>query len=152
MAELDAVVGAPAGPSGGPYGNALFSEGRGDVLGYVPVAAPVPDLGRVRGTERPPAELAVTVHPGAHDTIDVTYGELGRWVADHALAVAGPVRETYLVGPRDTPAADRWQPRSAGRCSGSPTRGPARGEPAPGDGVRGVPYATAACRSDDGQR
>ncbi|WP_210719093.1 GyrI-like domain-containing protein [Streptomyces galbus] len=72
MAELDAVVGAAAGPPGGLYDNALFSEGRGDVLVYVPVAAPVPDLGRVRGTELPPAELAVTVHPGAHDTIDVT--------------------------------------------------------------------------------
>ncbi|MFF5406827.1 hypothetical protein ACFY8K_28345 [Streptomyces misionensis] len=43
---------------------------------------------------------------GSHDIIDVTYGELGRWVADHALAVAGPVRETYFVGPRDTPAAE----------------------------------------------
>lgn len=109
MAELDAVVDAPAGPPGGLYDNALFSEGRGDVLVYVPVAAPVPDLGRVHGTELPPAELAVTVHPGTHDTIDVTYGELGRWVADHTLAVAGPVRETYLVGPRDTRAADRWR-------------------------------------------
>ncbi|MEU5184768.1 MerR family transcriptional regulator [Streptomyces longwoodensis] len=109
MAELDAVVDAPAGPPGGHYDNALFSDGRGDVLVYVPVVAPVPDLGRVQGTELPPAELAVTVHPGTHDTIDVTYGELGRWVADHALAVAGPVRETYLVGPRDTPDADRWR-------------------------------------------
>ena len=40
----------------------------------------------------PAVELAVTSHAGDHDTIDVTYGELGRWEADHALAVAGPVQ------------------------------------------------------------
>ena len=38
-----------------------------------------------------------------------TYGELGAWVVDHALAVAGPVRETYLVGPRDTADAAAWR-------------------------------------------
>jgi DNA-binding transcriptional MerR regulator len=109
MAELDAVVREPAGPAGGLYANALFSHGRGNVLVHVPIAAPVPAVGRVRSTELPSAELAVAVHDGAHDTIDVTYGELGRWVADHALAVAGPVRETYLVGPRDTPVAAHWR-------------------------------------------
>ncbi|WP_221349447.1 MerR family transcriptional regulator [Streptomyces beigongshangae] len=109
MAELDAAVREPAGPAGGLYDNALFSEGRGHVLAHVPITAPVPGVGRVRSTELPGAELAVAVHTGTHDTIDVTYGELGRWVADHTLAVAGPVRETYLVGPRDTPVAARWR-------------------------------------------
>ncbi|WP_320783020.1 MerR family transcriptional regulator [Streptomyces sp. CRN 30] len=109
MAELDAAVREPVGPVGGLYDNALFTEGRGRVLVYVPVAAPVPAVGRVRGTELPGAELAVAVHAGVHDTIDVTYGELGRWVADHALAVAGPVHETYLRGPRDTPVAAHWR-------------------------------------------
>jgi effector-binding domain-containing protein len=32
----------------------------------------------------------------------VSYGQLGTYVTEHALAVAGPVRETYLTGPRDT--------------------------------------------------
>lgn len=109
MAELDAVVREPVGPAGGLYDNALFTHGRGHVLVHVPIAAPVPAVGRVRSIELPEAELAVTVHGGAHDTIDVTYGELGRWVADHALAVAGPVSETYLVGPRDTPVAAHWR-------------------------------------------
>ena len=45
------------------------------------------------------------------DPIDiaVTYGELGRWVVANALAVAGPVRETYLVGPRDDPDPATWR-------------------------------------------
>jgi effector-binding domain-containing protein len=30
-------------------------------------------------------------------------------VVEHALAVAGPVRETYLIGPRDTPDPAAWR-------------------------------------------
>ena len=48
-------------------------------------------------------------HRGPHDDIDVTYGRLGAWVVDHALAVDGPIHETYLVGPRDTPIAAEWR-------------------------------------------
>jgi effector-binding domain-containing protein len=60
-------------------------------------------------TAVPEAELAVTVHHGPHDDIDVSYGALGTYVAEHALAVAGPVREYYLVGPRDTGDAASWR-------------------------------------------
>ncbi|WP_407940167.1 MerR family transcriptional regulator [Nakamurella leprariae] len=113
MAELDAAVPAPAGPPGGMYDNELFSHGRGRAVIYLPVDATAPPAvgppGRVRAVTRPAADLAVTVHPGPHDTIDVTYGRLGGWVVEHALAVAGPVHERYLVGPRDTPDPDRWR-------------------------------------------
>jgi effector-binding domain-containing protein len=57
----------------------------------------------------PAVELAVTTHVGDHDDIDVTYGELGAWVVANALAVAGPVRETYLVGPRDAADPSTWR-------------------------------------------
>jgi effector-binding domain-containing protein len=57
----------------------------------------------------PAAELAVTVHHGGHDDIDVTYGRLGRWVSDQALAVDGPVYETYLHGPRDDVEQRAWR-------------------------------------------
>jgi effector-binding domain-containing protein len=63
----------------------------------------------VRPAALPAVELAVATHPGDHDAIDVTYGELGRWVVEHALAVAGPVRERYLRGPRDTEDAASWR-------------------------------------------
>jgi hypothetical protein len=109
MAELDATVPTPAGPPGGLYDNELFTTGRGHALIYLPAAKPPHPTGRVRPVALPPAELAVTTHPGDHDTIDVTYGELGRWVIDHALAVAGPVRERYLRGPRDTNDATSWR-------------------------------------------
>ena len=108
MAELDAAVGEPAGVPGGLYDNALFETGRGHVLVYRPTTDP-PRSGRVHPVTLPAVELAVTTHTGEHDDIDVTYGELGAWVVANALAVSGPVRETYLVGPRDTPEPGAWR-------------------------------------------
>lgn len=110
MAELDAAVAGlpPLGPPGGHYANELFTGGRGAVLVHRPVADP-PSRGRVRPVDLPAAELAVVVHSGPHDDIDVTYGRLGAWVVDHALAVDGPVHETYVVGPRDDPDPASWR-------------------------------------------
>lgn len=108
MAELDAVVGAPTGAPGGLYDNALFEHGHGHVLVYRTTPDP-PRSGRVRPVTLPAVELAVTTHVGEHDDIDVTYCELGAWVVGNALAVAGPVREHYLVGPRDTPDPAAWR-------------------------------------------
>ncbi|WP_369140912.1 MerR family transcriptional regulator [Modestobacter versicolor] len=107
MAELDAAVPERHVP-GGLYDNELFTDGRGHVLVYRPTATP-PRTGRVHPVTLPAVELAVATHAGDHGSIEVTYGELGSWVVEHALAVAGPVRETYLVGPRDTPDAAEWR-------------------------------------------
>jgi effector-binding domain-containing protein len=108
MAELSGLGLDETGPCGGLYDNELFTEEHGHVLVYLTVGT-APVAGRARPVEVPAAELAVTVHHGPHDDIDVTYGELGAWVADQALALAGPVHETYLVGPRDTSDASAWQ-------------------------------------------
>ncbi|MCA0145379.1 MerR family transcriptional regulator [Blastococcus sp. LR1] len=108
MAELDAVVGEPVGAPGGLFDNALFEVGRGHAIVYRTTARP-PRSGRVRPVTLPAVELAVTTHVGAHDDIDVTYGELGAWTVANALAVAGPVRESYLVGPRDTADPAAWR-------------------------------------------
>lgn len=110
MAELDAVLGPSEGqgPPGGLYDNALFENGRGHLLVYRLAPEP-PTRGRVHPVTLPAAELVVTVHEGEHDGIDVTYGDLGSWVVDNALAVAGPVRERYLVGPRDTADSTAWR-------------------------------------------
>lgn len=108
MAELDAVVSEPTGAPGGLYDNALFEDGRGHVLVYRTTDQP-PRTGRVHPVTIPAVELAVATHVGEHHDIDVTYGRLGAWVVANALAVAGPVRETYLVGPRDTPEPAAWR-------------------------------------------
>jgi DNA-binding transcriptional MerR regulator len=110
MADLDAAY-PPAertGPPGGRYANELFTEGSGVLTVFRPVREPH-GSGRIAAVELPAIDLAVAVHRGAHDDIDVTYGRLGAWVVEHALAVDGPVYETYLVGPRDTDVPDRWR-------------------------------------------
>ncbi|WP_394615289.1 MerR family transcriptional regulator [Lentzea sp. JNUCC 0626] len=109
VAELEAAVGAAAtGPLGGNYDNALFEEERGRALVYLPTAAP-PRTGRVHPVVLPAVELAVTTHVGEHDSVEVTYGALGTWVVENAMSVAGPVREVYLAGPRDSSDPAAWR-------------------------------------------
>ncbi len=110
MAELRDSLGSlpQTGPAGGLYDNELFTGDRGRAVVYIPVADP-PSQGRMAPYVIPAAELALTLHRGSHDDIDVSYGALGSWVAEQALAVAGPVHEIYLVGPADTPSSNEWQ-------------------------------------------
>jgi len=110
MTELDGAFPASerTGPAGGLYANELFTAGEGWMTVFRPVREPRA-TGRIRITELAPADLAITVHDGPHDDIDVTYGRLGAWVAEHALAVDGPVHETYLVAPRDNPEPGSWR-------------------------------------------
>jgi DNA-binding transcriptional MerR regulator len=108
MAELGALRLTETGPPGGLYDNELFTEEHGKVLAFLAVDD-APRVGRVSAVQVAAAELAVAVHVGPHDDIDVTYGQLGSWVADEALALAGPVHETYVVGPRDTADASAWR-------------------------------------------
>jgi effector-binding domain-containing protein len=89
---------------------------------YVPAAAP-PRSGRVEPLVIPPTELAVTVHDGPHTDIDVTYGALGMWVDQHALTIAGPVHELYLVGPRDTTDAAAWRTEIGWPIATAPSAG-----------------------------
>jgi DNA-binding transcriptional MerR regulator len=112
MIELESVLASvrqtPTGPPGGLYDNELFTDDHGDVVVYLPTPTP-PAVGRVQPFSIPSAELAVTVHHGPHDDIDITYGALGSYVTEHALAIFGPVRESYLVGPRETDDATAWR-------------------------------------------
>jgi DNA-binding transcriptional MerR regulator len=110
MTDLDAAVPPDRrlGPPGGRYANELFTEEAGDVMVFYPVSEAAAS-GRVEVLLLPPVELAVTVHAGGHEDIPETYGRLGRWVTEHALAVAGPVHETYLVGPRESSLKVEWR-------------------------------------------
>ncbi|WP_250007501.1 MerR family transcriptional regulator [Actinoplanes sp. M2I2] len=110
MDELDAAFPAAerTGAPGGLYTNELFTEGVGAMTVFRPVLRPGA-AGRIEVLHLPAADLAVTVHAGPHDDIDITYGRLGAWVVSHALGIDGPVNETYLVGPRDGAEAGRWR-------------------------------------------
>ena len=84
MDELDPALAAageaPDRPPGGLYDNELFSDERGRWSSTSRSPAPPPEE-RSQPLVIPAAELATTVHPGAHDDIDVTYGALGTYVS-----------------------------------------------------------------------
>jgi len=99
----------PAGNCGALYAQEVFEQAHGEVVVFVPIADQVTVAGRSRPTTVPAAELAVTIHHGAHDDFDRSYAALGRYLAEHDLKVEEPVREYYLVGPRHTDDANQWQ-------------------------------------------
>ena len=108
-ATLEARGISPAGPAGGVYATELFAEERGEATVFVPVATEAEFPGRITSRVIPAAELAVIIHAGSHADVDRSYGALGGYVASHALQVAGPVREYYLVGRQDTRDEAAWR-------------------------------------------
>jgi DNA-binding transcriptional MerR regulator/effector-binding domain-containing protein len=101
-------IGATGCP-GGIFDDDVFTEHQGRMTIYVPCAGPVKPTGRVTPRVIPAAELAIIEHPGPYENVDLTYGTLADYVARHAIAVEGPIREYYVVGLLDTPDPSRWR-------------------------------------------
>ena len=66
-------------------------------------------VGRVAPRVIPAVELATIVHEGSHPDIDLAYGSLATYVAEHTLAVEEDLREYYLVGPQETSEESAWR-------------------------------------------
>jgi DNA-binding transcriptional MerR regulator len=113
LGELQATLTAqrlePTGVPGGIFADELFAEDRGEAVVFVPCASKVRPMGRVAPILVPGVELATVVHAGSHVGIDRAYGTLGAYVAQHAVAMDGPIREYYLVGPIDTDDERLWR-------------------------------------------
>ena len=85
------------GPDGALYSQEFFEAHDGEVVAFVPTRVPVETAGRLVPLLLPGGPHAVILHRGPFSTLDVTYGALGSYVAEHALGGDGPVREHYLV-------------------------------------------------------
>ena len=114
LGELYALLAAqkisPTSAAGAIYANDLFTHERGQASVFVPFADEVRATGRVTSLVVPEVELALTQHEGPHNAeIDRAYGALGAYVTDHALAVEGPIREYYVIGPHETLDEDEWR-------------------------------------------
>ncbi len=113
LGELHATLAAQhleaAGPAGGIFADALFTDDRGEATIFLPCNSTLRPVGRVSPLVVPPAELATIIHIGPDTGIDRAYGALGAYVTRHALAVDGPIREYYLVGPADTDDETLWR-------------------------------------------
>ena len=108
-ATLSAQRISPIGPAGGIFESELFTEEQGRATIFYPCDLLPKPIGRVATSLIPPAELATVVHIGPHADIDRAYGALGDYVTQHAIAVDGPIREYYLVGPAETTDDTLWQ-------------------------------------------
>lgn len=100
---------APASPAGGVYATELFTDERGTATVFVPCVPTVRRTGRVEPIVVPAAELAVITHVGGTAELDRSYGALAAYVADHALAIDGPIREYYVVGSNETADESMWR-------------------------------------------
>jgi DNA-binding transcriptional MerR regulator len=113
LGELRAALAAQhkvaTGPVGGLYSSALFSRARGEVTMFIPCDGTIRATGRITPLVVPAVELATLLHEGSYANFDLAYGSLGTYVAEHALAIEGPLREYYLVGPSDTPEESAWR-------------------------------------------
>ena len=113
LGELYATLSAqgiePLATAGGIFSNELFTDDRGTATVFVPCGTSVQRMGRVAALVVPAVELATTVHVGPHNGIDREYGALASYVTEHALAVAGPIREYYLVDRNDTANPAAWR-------------------------------------------
>lgn len=108
LAAQDSTV---TGLAGGIYADELFTEARGEAMLFLPCTGEIRPAGRVKSVIVPGAELATIVHAGPHTDLDRSYGALAAYVAEHALAVPGPIREYYLADLADTPDQERWRTR-----------------------------------------
>jgi DNA-binding transcriptional MerR regulator len=113
LGELRATLAAQGiavdGPPGGIFASELFADERGQAAIFIPCHGQLRPMGRVASMTVPAAELATITHPGPHAGIDRAYGTLATYVTEHELAVDGPVREYYLVGPGDTADEVAWR-------------------------------------------
>ncbi|HJY54938.1 MAG TPA: MerR family transcriptional regulator [Streptosporangiaceae bacterium] len=114
LGELNATLAAQyitaTGPGGGIYQTEIFTDERGEATIFLPCQAPPRPMGRVTALEVPAAELAIVNHAGPHAAgIDLAYGTLAAYVTRHALAVDGPIREYYLIGPIETSDQAAWR-------------------------------------------
>ncbi|EYR63713.1 AraC family transcriptional regulator [Actinotalea ferrariae CF5-4] len=118
---FDRAFGAAAGglaAQGAPPTGPAVALYRGDVTevvdltaGFVvPLDAPAPGDGLV-DVRLPEGAAVVTVHVGPYDTLEQTYAELGRWMAERGLAARDVMWEEYLDGPAGEPDPARWRTR-----------------------------------------
>jgi DNA-binding transcriptional MerR regulator len=98
-----------AGPGGAVVSDAFFADECGEITVFVPSRSTVRRVGRVVDRVLPAVDLAVVVHNGPHTGIDRSYGALAEHVAERTIAVAGPIRERYLIGSYDTTDESRWR-------------------------------------------
>ena len=72
-----------------------------DIETCLPVARPVPALGRIHAGELPAGRIVYTIHSGPYDTLGDAFEAVWAYLQQHGYAPAGPPRDLVLVGEDD---------------------------------------------------
>jgi DNA-binding transcriptional MerR regulator len=98
------------GPDGAVFPTGFFTDGKAELVAFVPVDA-VPSLsGRAERVDLPAARYAVATYDGPMVDLDSAYTALGWSVTEQAIAADGPVLERYLpLGDEDDLMAHRTE-------------------------------------------
>lgn len=97
-AHLIRVGERPVGPAFSIYHNDARETGLWDLEVAFPVARPMVGQDDVKGRELPGGRVATTMHSGSYETVVEGYQALAQWIDNNGHEIAGPPRETYLVG------------------------------------------------------
>lgn len=102
FAALGAAGITPIGPPFTRYHDEEFTPTDIDVEVAIPVMPDVtepvatPSGRKLVAADIPGGEMAVVLHDGPFDTLDVTYAAIGTWIAESGYHIAGPPQEAYL--------------------------------------------------------
>lgn len=99
---------APDGMAVAVFHDDTYVEQDADVEVQLDVAAPFASAGDVRCLDLPATDVAVGVLHGSYEGIGEVLGDLGRWVGEHDLRIAGPMFNIYRVSPSENPDPAAW--------------------------------------------
>ncbi len=99
-----------AGPAGPPFARYhLLGEGRFEVEAGFRATRPIEGNGDVQPSELPAGQVAVTLHTGPYDEMELAYQALVSWVSEHGGELAGDPWEVYFSDPSTEPDPATWR-------------------------------------------
>lgn len=107
MEALQAQGVQPAGPPFGKYYGTPTDVV--DVEAGFPVAVAIQPSGNVIPGTLPGGKVVEAVHVGPYDTMETTYAEVQRYLADAHLTPASVMWECYLSDPETEPNSAEWR-------------------------------------------
>lgn len=97
----------PAGPPFARYH--MLGEGRFEVEAGFPATRPIKGNDEIQPSELPGGQVAVTIHTGPYDAMQLAYQALVSWVSEHGGELAGDPWEVYFSDPSTEPDPATWR-------------------------------------------
>jgi len=99
------------GSVGATFHDEGYQERDVDVEIWMEVAEPFTEAGGVRCVAVPERDVVSATFTGPYEQVSAVTAALGAWIAEHDLAMDGPMFDIYVVGPGTEPDPARWVTR-----------------------------------------